>query len=484
MASVETLKRVSDFVWELPISFKQGMRVPGRIYATQKIVQALDQGVFNQLANVASLPGVESHVCAMPDAHWGYGFPIGGVAAMRLDDGVVSPGGIGFDINCGMRLIKTNLTASEVKPHIEKLVNGLYSRVPVGVGTKGLLRLSEEDFRRLLIKGARWCVSEGYGRKDDLERTEAGGCYPDADPEAVSERAIERGLRQVGTLGSGNHYLEIQTLKKEHLFNEDVAERLGLFPNQVVVMYHCGSRGFGHQVASDYLEQFLSVMGPRYKIKVPDRELSCAPINSPHAQAYLAAMRCAINMAFANRQMIQHQVREVFEFVFGRSSYDLGMDQIYDISHNTAKVEEQVVKGVRKKLLVHRKGATRSYGPGFDELPPDLKDVGQPVIIGGSMETGSYLLVGLSSSSEAFHTTAHGAGRAMSRTKAKKMFHGRTLQDKMINRGIYIRAASLSGLAEEAGGAYKDVDDVVAAAEKSGLSRRVARFVPIGNIKG
>ena len=484
MAVVHALEKISDAVWELPLSYKEGMRVPGRIFATRPLIEQMDQGVFDQLANVACLPGVEKYVCCMPDGHWGYGFPIGGVAAMRVEDGVISPGGIGFDINCGMRLVLTNLKAAEVQPHLEHLVNALFGSVPVGVGTQGKVRLSEPELRRLLVKGARWCVANGYGDPDDLDRTEAQGCIDGADPDAVSKKAVLRGLDQLGTLGSGNHYLEIQVLKKENIFDAEIAEKLGLFPDQVVIMFHCGSRGFGHQVASDYLERFLTVMGPKYHIKVPDRELACAPFSSPEGQEYLGAMRCAINMSFANRQMILHRVREVFMHTLGRSDRELGLRQLYDIAHNTAKIEEQIVDGKRRRLIVHRKGATRSYGPGFEELPEAFRDIGQPIIIGGSMETGSHLLVGLASSSEAFFSTAHGAGRTMSREKAKHLYQGRELVEKMKARGIYVRGASMSGLAEEAGGAYKDVDEVVASAELSGLSRRVARFVPIGNIKG
>ena len=483
MAVLTALKEINDFEWELPDTFKPGMRVPARLYAGRDLIEKMDNGVFEQLANVAHLPGIESHVACMPDAHWGYGFPIGGVAAMRMEDGVVSPGGIGFDINCGMRLVTTPYRRDDVLPRIEDLVNRLFERVPVGVGAGGLLRLNRADFRNLLARGSRWCLDNGFATAHDLERTESRGRVDGADPDAVSERAIERGLGQVGTLGSGNHYLEIQVLTAPNVFDEKAAKRLGLFPEQVVVMFHCGSRGFGHQVASDYLERFLSVMGDKYGIKMPDRELACAPISSPEAKDYLAAMRCAINMSFANRQMILHRVREVFATVFGAGAVT-GLKMVYDIAHNTAKEETQTVDGRPKRLLVHRKGATRAYGPGFDELPEDLRDLGQPVIIGGSMETGSYLLLGRAEASRAFFTTAHGAGRAMSRTQAKRMFHGRAIQEEMKARGIVVRGASMAGLAEEAGPAYKDVDDVVLAAERSGLSRRVARFLPIGNIKG
>jgi len=484
MAGLKTLSKISETVWELPPSYKPGMKVPARFFATQNLIEQMDQGVFDQISNVAFLPGVEKYVCCMPDAHWGYGFPIGGVAAMRLEDGVISPGGIGFDINCGMRLIRSNLTYEEVKPNLENLVEALFARVPVGVGAKGLVRLDRSAFEKLLVEGAGWCVRKGYGEQDDLDRTEARGCIEGGDPYAVSNRAIDRGLAQIGTLGSGNHYLEIQLLKKENIFDANAASRMGLFPNQVVIMFHCGSRGFGHQVASDYIEKFLGVMGPKYGLSVPDRELACAPFGSPEGQAYFAAMNCAINMSFANRQMILHRIREVFQTVLKKSPGDLGLRQVYDIAHNTAKIEEQNVDGRKKKLIIHRKGATRAYGPGFGELPGDFRDLGQPVIIGGSMETGSYLLVGTETSSQAFYTTAHGAGRTMSRTKAKKLFRGSDLIAKMRRRGIYVRAASMSGISEEAGDAYKNVDEVVESADKAQLTKKVARFVPIGNVKG
>lgn len=484
MSTLTSIVAASEGVWEIPLTYKAGMRVPARIFASRALLEKMDQGVFEQITNVACLPGIEGYACCMPDGHWGYGFPIGGVAAMRVEDGVISPGGIGFDINCGMRLVTTQLTQSQVEPRLQVLVNALFRRVPTGVGARGFLRLSQTEFREILQEGAKWCIKKGYGGEQDLARTEEGGCATDANPEAVSPRAIERGLHQVGTLGSGNHYLEIQVVRGQHIYDQALAEAFGLFPGQVVIMFHCGSRGFGHQVASDYLDQFLKVMGPRYGLVVPDRELACAPIASPEGRAYYAAMRCAMNMSFANRQMILHRIREVFSEIFGKDAQELGIRQLYDISHNTAKYEEQWIGKKRKQLLVHRKGATRSYGPGLAELPPEYRTLGQPVIIGGSMETGSYLLVGSPTASQAFYSTAHGAGRLMSRTQAKKVFEGRALQDKMRDRGIYVRSASFAGLAEEAGDAYKNVDEVALAAELAGLSKRVARLVPIGNIKG
>jgi tRNA-splicing ligase RtcB len=444
----------------------------------------MDDAVFQQAANVARLPGIVGASFVMPDAHWGYGFPIGGVAAMDPAVGVISPGGIGFDINCGMRLVLTSLTLEEVTPRLHELVDGLCERVPSGVGCEGFVSLSDSEFDEVLRDGARWAVRRGYGTQDDLARTEEGGCLPGADPSAVSARAVRRGRHQIGTLGSGNHYLEVQVARPEHVIDPVRAAALGIDrPNQVAVMFHCGSRGFGHQVATDSLQVFLAAM-PRYGLAIVDRELACAPFHSPEGQRYFAAMQCAANMSFANRQVILHRIREVFGAVFRRDPADLGLRMVYDVAHNTAKLETHVVDGAPRQLLVHRKGATRAFGPGSPDLPPEYKRLGQPVIIGGSMETGSYLLTGLAGSEQTFGSTAHGSGRTMSRTRAKKLFHGRELQRSMEGRGIYVRSASYAGLAEEAGGAYKDVDAVVAATEQAGLSHRVVRFTPIGNVKG
>ncbi|MBI2567599.1 MAG: RtcB family protein [Candidatus Schekmanbacteria bacterium] len=462
------------------------MRVPARIIGTPDLIRAMDAGVFEQVTNVATLPGICRCALCMPDGHWGYGFPVGGVAAMDVEKGgVISPGGIGFDINCGMRLMLTNLTEEEVRPHLKQLVDKLYEHIPAGVGRHGLLDLTRGDFADVLEKGSAWCVKRGYGWQEDLERTEEGGCFKGADTAMVSDRAVARGRNQVGTLGSGNHYLEIQVARPEHVYDAALAARFGLTrPNQVVVMFHCGSRGFGHQVASDYLQSFLDVMTSKYGIPVLDRELACAPFASPEGQAYFAAMKCAANMSFANRQVIQHRVREVFADVFGRDPKDLGLRQIYDVSHNTAKLEEHVVQGERRTLLVHRKGATRAFAPGMPGIPAAFGDIGQPVIIGGSMETGSYLLVGTPGAADTFYSTAHGSGRTMSRQKAKKLWRGQELQRQMQARGILVRTASYAGLAEEAGGAYKDVDQVIGATQAAGISHRVVRFSPIGNIKG
>lgn len=479
------LKRISDTVWELPASYKEGMRVPARIYGTEKLIQEMDEAVYEQVTNVATLPGITKYALCMPDGHFGYGFPIGGVAAMDADEGVISPGGIGFDINCGMRLLTTNLTYTDVKPHLKDLVDKLYNRVPAGVGSTGFLKLTRNEFRQVVEQGARWCVKNGYGWAEDLELTEESGCIEGADASKISEKAIDRGYNQIGTLGSGNHYLEIQVAHPENIKDETLARAFGItIPDQVVVMFHCGSRGFGHQVATDYLQVFLRVMQSKYGIKILDRELASAPFNSPEGRDYFAGMKCGINMSFANRQVILHRIREVFSDVFGRSPQDLKMHMVYDVAHNTAKLERHTIDGQMKNLLVHRKGATRAFGPQMEGIPERYKEVGQPIIIGGSMETGSYLLVGTPGGSQTFFSTAHGSGRTMSRTKARKMWRGEKLQHDMERRGIYVRTASWSGLAEEAGGAYKDIDDVIEATEQAGISKRVVRFTPIGNVKG
>lgn len=485
MAVPAEIRKISDTVWELPSSYKKGMLVPARIYATHKLLHEMDAGVFEQVSNVAFLPGIIKYSMCMPDGHWGYGFPIGGAAAMDPETGVISPGGIGFDINCGMRLVITDLTYEEVKPHLRRLVDSLYYKVPAGVGSHGFVRLAKSEFGDVAEQGSRWCFRNGFATAEDLEMTEEQGCFAGADASKISSKAIERGYNQLGTLGSGNHYLEIQVAKPENIFDSETAKAFGIhLPNQVVVMFHCGSRGFGHQVATDYLQTFLSVMTRKYGIVVADRELACAPFRSPEGRDYFAAMKCAVNMAFANRQVILHRIREVFSDIFHRTPSELGMRMIYDVAHNTAKLERQVVDGVRREILVHRKGATRSMGPGAPGIPDVYRETGQPVIIGGSMETGSYLLAGMKSCAETFYTTAHGSGRTMSRHQAKKQHRGEKLQREMESRGIYVKSVSWGGLAEEAGAAYKDIDEVAAATEQAGLSKRVVKLVPIGNVKG
>jgi len=485
MTVPNAIKQISDTIWEIPVTYKERMRVPARIYATKKLLEKMDDGVFEQITNVATLPGILKYAICMPDGHRGYGFPIGGVAAIDPETGVISPGGIGFDINCGVRLIRTGLTYDEIKPHLHELVDKLFGRVPAGVGSKGFINISRDEFRLMVETGARWCVKNGYGLGKDLEHTENKGCVYGADTSKVSAKAIERGLKQIGTLGSGNHYLEIQVVKPENILDRELAKEFGFtLPYQIALMLHCGSRGFGHQIATDYLHIFLNAMEKKFHIRTPERELACAPFRSEEGQNYFAAMNCAINMSYVNRQVIFHRVREVFSDVFRRDPAELGLELVYDIAHNTAMLEKHMIEGEEREVLVHRKGATRAFGPGRKELQGIYKETGQPVIIGGSMETGSYLLTGMESGVETFFTTAHGSGRTMSRTKARKQFNGRKLQQELEKRGIYIRTASYSVLAEEAGQAYKNIEDVIDATAKSGITKPVIRFIPIGNIKG
>jgi tRNA-splicing ligase RtcB len=476
-----TVNRITDEIWEIPISEKSGMLVPARIYATKGILQAMDSGVFDQVTNVACLPGISRYALCMPDGHWGYGFPIGGVAAFGVDEGVISPGGVGYDINCGMRLIRTDLTLADVQPHLERLMTELFRKVPAGVGASGFVRLSGEEFGRVMTHGAKWCVERGYGWHRDLVRMEEGGCIEGADPSSVTDHAMKRGINQLGTLGSGNHYLEVQVVSNERIFDPVTAAALGITGNeQIVVMVHCGSRGFGHQVASDYLKRFEKSMR-RFGITVQDQQLACAPFRSPEGQEYFSAMNCAANTAFANRQVITHQIRESFATVFGQSAESLGMELVYDVAHNIAKVERYP----EGDLVVHRKGATRSFGPGSPELPDMFRQTGQPVICGGSMESGSYLLVGTDRAvRDTFGSTMHGAGRTMSRAQAKKTIRGAQLQEQMKQRGILVKAVSMSGLAEEAGLAYKNISEVVESVDRAGITKKVAELRPIGNIKG
>lgn len=383
-----------------------------------------------------------------------------------------------------MRLILTTLTYQDVQPYLKILVDKLFDKVPAGVGSSGFVKLTKNEFRKVVTEGAEWCVENGYAWKEDLERTELNGRADWADVSKVSSKAVERGANQIGTLGSGNHYLEIQVVKPENIFDQELAKKWGLFPNQVVIMFHCGSRGFGHQIGTDYLQLFLSVMERKYGIKILDPELACAPFNSPEGQDYFKAMACGVNMSFVNRQVILHRIREVFSDVFKQDAEKLGLKMVFDVSHNRASVEKHKVNGETKKLIVHRKGATGSYPAGREEIPKLYSDDGSPVIIGGSMETGSYLLVGGPNAAETFMSTAHGSGRTMSRTRAKGMFRGEQLQKDMLKQGIYVKSVSFAGLAEEAGPAYKNIDDVIEATHLAGISKKVVRFTPVGNVKG
>ena len=479
------INKISDWIWEIPKTEKEGMQVPARIYASDVLLKDMDKGVFEQITNVACLPGIQKYALCMPDGHWGYGFPIGGVAAFDTRDGIISPGGIGFDINCGMRLITTDLKVDEVKPRLQSLINELYRAVPAGVGAKGVLKVSVSQLKDIMERGAEWCIENGYGWPGDSERIEEGGSLPGADPSKVSEKAISRGINQLGTLGSGNHYLEIQLVTTENIFDEKIANVFGIKEkDQIVIMVHCGSRGFGHQVATDYLRVFDKAM-KKYGMAVRDRELACAPFKSQEGSDYYKAMLCAANSAFANRQIITHRIRESFSKVFNTEAEKLGIEIVYDVAHNIARVEKYKIDGMEKEVLVHRKGSTRSFGPGRSELPERYRAVGQPVIVGGSMQTGSFLLAGTQKAmEETFGSTMHGAGRTMSRSAAKKRVRGDQLIKTMAKDGILVKAASMSGLAEEAGIAYKDISEVVATMDVLGISKKVVKLKPIGNIKG
>jgi len=477
--------KISDVAWEIPKSYKEGMNVPARVYATKKLLDGMDRGVIEQVTNVACLPGIVRQAYAMADAHWGYGFPIGGVAAFDIEKGVISPGGIGFDINCGMRLIRTNLSYSEVEPKVKELVDLIFRLVPAGVGVKGFLRVSEAQFDEIMKYGVKWCAENDLAWEDDPSHVEEGGFIKGADPSKVSRQARSRGIDQLGTLGSGNHYLEIQVVDPSRFFDKELAKNFGiLHEDQVMVMVHCGSRGFGHQIGSDYLRIFDGAM-KHYNLFVRDRELACAPFSSKEGTDYYGAMICAANMAFTNRQVIVQRVRDAFSKVFHRDAESMDMHLVYDVCHNIAKLEKHSYDGTSAEVLVHRKGATRSFGPGHPDIPAPYRRIGQPVIIGGSMETGSYLLVGTSKAmEETFGSTAHGSGRTMSRTAAKKTIRGAELQRKMLQRGIYVKAATMDGLAEEAGMAYKDISEVVETMDRAGISKKVVALRPVGNIKG
>lgn len=480
--STEKLKRIDETKIEVPIDYKQGMRVKGIIYVDELLEKDLETQAIDQVANVATLPGIVKSSMAMPDVHTGYGFSIGGVAAFDLKEGIVSPGGVGYDINCGVRLLKSNLRKEEVTPRIKDLVGVLYNEIPSGVGSKGKIRLGPEDQKKLLLKGARWAVEQGFGDADDLKKIESGGCIDGADPSLISNKAYERGRAQQGTLGSGNHFLEVQYV--DEIYDERAANSLGLFKDQVTVMIHTGSRGFGHQVCTDFLEVMERAVS-KYKIELPDKELACAPYESPEAQDYLAAMRAAANYAWANRQCIMHWARETFLKMFDISPQKLGMALIYDVAHNIAKVEEHEVNGKKMKLVVHRKGATRAFPPGHLELPEIYRNIGQPVLIPGDMGRASYVLLGTEKAmKETFGSTCHGAGRVMSRHQAIKRAKGRAIWREMEDKGIIVRSAGRETLAEEMSEAYKDISNVVDVVHNAGISKKVARLRPIGVIKG
>jgi tRNA-splicing ligase RtcB len=470
------LQKESGFCWRIE---RQGkMRVPGIIYASEALLRDMDDKVREQVVNVATLPGIVTASYAMPDAHWGYGFPIGGVAAFDPETGVVSGGGVGFDISCGVRTLHTGLQRPDIMAMQGKLADLLYERIPAGLGSTGTIRLSITRLDDVLRGGAAWAVENGYGTAADLSRTEEHGCMPGADPARVSKHAKQRQQDEMGTLGSGNHYLEVQEVVE--IYDRELASALGIHPGDIKVSIHCGSRGLGHQIGTEYLKK-MAVAAASHGIHLPDRELACAPIRSALGQQYLGAMRAAINCALANRQILTHLTRKAFAKLFPGAQLEL----LYDVSHNTCKEEIHEVDGIPRTLYVHRKGATRAFGPGHPSLPEDLRSIGQPVLIGGTMGTASYILCGSSNSMEtAFGSACHGAGRSMSRRQALRQFSGRGIQDELAARGILVRSPSTRGIAEEAPHAYKDAGEVVAAADHAGLARRVARLVPLICIKG
>jgi len=478
------LNKIDDYRWEIPRNYKTGMRVPGLIYADENMLEAIrDDRAPEQVANVAFLPGIVEHSLAMPDIHLGYGFAIGGVAATRVEDGVVSPGGVGYDINCGVRLLRTNLTEKEAKPKIKELINQLFNNVPSGLGSEGKIRLSERDMDNVLVKGAKWAVEHGFGTPRDLEVTEEGGCLKGADPSKVSVKAKKRGTPQSGTLGSGNHFLEVQVVRE--IYDRASAKVMGIDEiGQVLFLIHTGSRGLGHQVCDDYLRVMEEAVR-RYGINIPDRELACAPTASNEGKDYLVAMACAANYAWANRQCIAHWARESFIRVFGKSLSELGLEQIYDVAHNIAKIEEHSINGQKVTVCVHRKGATRAFPPGHKDVPESYRKVGQPVLIPGDMGRRSFVAVGTKKAmEESFGSTCHGAGRMQSRAAAKRSLRGIDVAQGLLARGILVKAGSMASLAEEASEAYKDVSHVVEVAHQAGISRKIAMASPLGVIKG
>jgi tRNA-splicing ligase RtcB len=477
------VRQIGPFLYEIPKTHRPDMRVPARLYADSEILEkAFEDRSLEQLVNTATLPGIVGYALAMPDIHQGYGFPIGGVVATSVSEGVISPGGVGYDINCGVRLLGSHLSYEELIPYLSDLATALQRHVPSGVGEHGFLRLQINELDQVLEQGAQWALRHGYARPEDLEHTEESGCIPGADASKCSANAKNRGRDQLGTLGAGNHFCELDVV--EEIYDEEAAKAFGLFPGQVCVQIHCGSRGFGHQVCTDYVNLFQRVI-KKYGITLPDRELVCAPVESPEGQDYLAAMKCAANYAWANRQMLAHQCRQAFAEVLAGKVKHWDLFQVYDIAHNMAKIEEHEIEGRRVRVCVHRKGATRAFGPGSPVLPADYRDIGQPVLVPGSMGTASWVLVGTPQSMrQTFGSTCHGAGRMMSRAEAKREVRGEQLKRELEAGGIQVRAGSMAGLAEEAPIAYKDVDRVVEVVDAAGIARKVARLRPIAVVKG
>ncbi len=480
--TTQGLHRTGPYTWELPAT--AGMRVPGLVYGDAALIDALaGDGSLEQVRNVAHLPGILCCSMAMPDIHFGYGFPIGGVAAFDAADGVVSPGGVGYDINCGVRLVATDLDVSDIEDKVKPLVDQLFRDVPSGVGSSGAIsKLSRQEIERVLIEGAGWAVKKGFGSRGDLDRTEDGGALPGADPGAVSERAYARGQDQVGTLGSGNHFLELQVV--DEVYDREAAAAYGLRQGQVTIMIHCGSRGLGYQVCDDYLLTMADA-ARRYGIALPDRQLACAPVDSPEGRRYLGAMACAANYAWANRQMIMHLAEEALLHALRISPKDLGMRLVYDVAHNIAKLETHVLDGREVQACVHRKGATRAFGPGRPEVPADYRDAGQPVLIPGDMGTASFVCKGTQEALDrTFGSTCHGAGRVLSRSAALKRAKGRSISRELADQGIVVRSQGQKTLGEEMPEAYKDVRQVVGVMDGAGISPKVARLRPLGVVKG
>ncbi len=483
MIRIQDLTKISDYEWEIPQSFRGDMRVPVRLFATRELLeQIVDDKSLEQAVNTATLPGLVGRVVVMPDMHQGYGFPIGGVAASEYPQGVVSPGGIGYDINCGVRLLASSLEAEAAAPHLNTLATLINQHCPSGVGREGVVRVNTQELERVMREGARWALKNGFASEQDLAHTEEGGCLEGAQPEKVSERAKQRGREQIGSVGAGNHFVEVDVI--EQVFDAETAAVFGLREGCLAVQIHCGSRGLGHQVCTDYVQEFQGAVR-RYGIHLPDRELVCAPMDSPEGQAYLGAMRAAANFAFANRQILAHSIRRAFEETFAGKEKNWQLTQVYDICHNIGKIETHAVEGRNIKVCVHRKGATRAFGPGHPALPPEYRPTGQPVLVPGSMGTASWVLAGTAEAMQrSFGSSCHGAGRTMSRAKAKHEVRGEELRRELEGRGIRVRAGSLSGLAEEAPQAYKDVDTVVETVCAAGIARKVARLRPLAVVKG
>jgi tRNA-splicing ligase RtcB len=487
------INRIDDYHYEIPRSYKKGMRTSGILFVDKSMLsRTLNDDAPEQVANVATLPGIQGNSLAMPDIHWGYGFPIGGVAAMDAEEGVISPGGVGYDINCGVRLVRTNLKQDDIKDKVTNLVDAMFNNVPSGLGSKGKVRITMNELEKVLLNGARWAVENGYGWEEDLKQLEENGCMEGANPSLVSNKAKQRGMPQLGSLGAGNHFLEIQKVDK--IYHPEAAKLMGIeSENQIMVMIHTGSRGCGYQICDDQIREMgrnfrkdgFNYVSDEFKITLPDRQLVCAPVNSKAGENYFKAMKCAANYAWTNRQMIVHWVRESFEQVLGKKAEDLDMRIIYDVAHNIAKFEEHEIEGKRKNVYVHRKGATRAFGPDKKEVPEKYRAIGQPVLIPGDMGTASYVLVGTDKAMrESFGSTCHGAGRVMSRKAATRKWRGGEVIGKLKDQGIYVRAASQKVAAEEAPDAYKKVDEVVGIADGAGISKLVARMKPLGVVKG